>query len=492
MAITSQDIKKFIGGDRPLDKQDLTFMAQFGRPLADSEKRYISMYDDGLQRIIDDANKNPMRPNIEGIDVKIMGRYFSAGNSMADLEKAAQNGDATAKKWLAAQGEMQKWEETLGAVKSYAKTALEKGLTSITSSDFAENKIGKVTVASSESSSSGTSVKDFSKLSGQELFMQIYNGELTPSKDNALWTSLYENGQPIAAQQEAYSKWSNFMAENPSYRPPIRPQVNAPAAKPFPEKTPTGLPGSSATPTNRTSNTGNADALAALENDPAFQSLPEGLKALYKQIVESWDPATELNPDTVLKAFNDVQTSTIDPYYQGLANMAIKEIETAKSNYLTMRSIELENEGMNAEEAIRQTKKEMAAKGMTFTGEGIRQLGKESAYAQEGTAQAAASTIPTQTKAANGTFLEGIVPKSNRLIASSSEARYQENQQNLGISAEKTLGSEKAKTLVPGYTPASGVEGTLETNKQQDYGSVLNGLIANWQRNITAKNPVNY
>lgn len=48
-------------------------------------------------------------------------------------------------------------------------------------------------------------------LSGDQLLKSIVNGDITPDKNNMLWTSLYVNGQPTQAQKEAFASWQNYL-----------------------------------------------------------------------------------------------------------------------------------------------------------------------------------------------------------------------------------------------------------------------------------------
>lgn len=189
------------------------------------------------------------------------------------------------------------------------------------------------------------------------------------------------------------------------------------------------------------------------------QDIPADLKALYITTVQNWDPNLELNADNIIATFDKIRKETIDPRFQGLTNLAIESVKTAKKAYEDQRAVELESEALNRSEDIRGTQAGLEASGLTFSGEGLRQLG---------TGLAATSF---------GGQIEGLVPKKHKLISTSSEAAYQQNLKNLGLSAEEQLGSAGVSGLVPGYAPVGSVVGSLPEAKQSAQGSVLSDIL---------------
>jgi hypothetical protein len=216
-------------------------------------------------------------------------------------------------------------------------------------------------------------------------------------------------------------------------------------------------------------------------------NLDEGIKTLFRQVVNNWDPAKELNADNVIKAFKDIQTSTIDPYFQQLSKLAIDDVTKARDYGVQQRSLETQGEQMTAQKNIDTTKLGLEASGMATTGEGVKQLGAQSAFAQAGTPQAAQSAMPTV-----GQLPEGDVPAANRMIASSSQLRYQQNMENLQRQAEKYLGTAGAQSMFPEITPVGGVTGTLEQQKTAAYGSALSGLAGQQDQNVQYQQPINF
>lgn len=202
--------------------------------------------------------------------------------------------------------------------------------------------------------------------------------------------------------------------------------------------------------------------------------LPGNLKALYSQVIEGWDPTQELNAANIISAFNKVKTETIDPYIQGLTNLAIGNIQNSQTSLEKQRAVEMEAEQANAASEMKSTQAGLEASGLTFSGQAVERLGSQ-----------AAAPIPF-----GGVNVEGIVPKKSRLLATSSEAAYKQNLKNLGLSAEQQLGSKQAGGLVPGFTPVGGVQGEMETQRQSTYGSTLGGFINQQIANNNQKNNI--
>lgn len=207
-----------------------------------------------------------------------------------------------------------------------------------------------------------------------------------------------------------------------------------------------------------------SDIDAALEYIQNSTSLSPEFKALYSEVVRNWDPNNELNADNVIKEFENIQKSTIDPYYQGIINLATEGIKQAVSTTEKNRALELESEGINAAQAIKGTQADLEARGLTFSGEAINQLGAQSAYGE---------VIPF----GGTTPIEGLVNTQNRLISTSSTARYEDTLKNLGLSAEEQLGTEGVSGLVPGYTAVGSVAGQIPTQKEAELGQTLGTLL---------------
>lgn len=198
------------------------------------------------------------------------------------------------------------------------------------------------------------------------------------------------------------------------------------------------------------------------------QDLSADVKALYIATIQNWDPNLELNAENIIATFQKIKSETIDPRFQGLANLAIESVKTAQKSYADQRALELESEAASKSEAIRAAQGGLEASGLTFSGEGVRQLGTDIA---------APVTF-------GGPSVEGLVPKQHRLISTSSEAAYQQNLKNLGLAAEEQLGSSGVSGIIPGYVPVGSVVGSLTEEKQAAEGSALGNILTQGISNV--------
>lgn len=241
------------------------------------------------------------------------------------------------------------------------------------------------------------------------------------------------------------------------------------------------------TGTSETTSTGTTGAFATAQQSAldyiASSDLPGDLKAFYSEAVKQWDPNIELNAENIISTFKKIQTETIDPYFQGLANLAISSVERAVESTNKQRAIEKEQEEAAAKQAVTSAQAGLEASGLTFSGKGAEYLGKQSAFGENPIEQSSGfgSTIP-----------EGYIPQQNRLIATSTEAKYQDTLKSLGQQAEEKLGSAKAAQLVGGYSPAGGVEGGLATEKSAKYGSTFGSLLNQQIGNVGQRENIEY
>lgn len=245
-------------------------------------------------------------------------------------------------------------------------------------------------------------------------------------------------------------------------------------------------------------------ALDVLENSPFFQNLPEDQKALLRMTVKSWDPTAEVNMDNVLKEFDKIKSGTIDPYFKEQVDVFSNDVKDQWNTLQMNRGMELEQERSIGGQNIRQARSDLEASGMTFSGQGIEQLGNKSAYAQPG--QNPNSAIPNQTAVGDsedltqkggmtftdGRFFEGTVNQANRLMSTSSAQRYMENVRRLGRSVEDVLGGSTAASMVQGYSPAGVSKGSLNESKDQQYAQTLSQLSGQQAQNNEYKQPVDF
>lgn len=217
-------------------------------------------------------------------------------------------------------------------------------------------------------------------------------------------------------------------------------------------------------------------------------NLPDEIKALWRQTVSLYPDATDFQPQQIIDTFNKIKTETVDPYFKELTDLAVGDVKTAFNQLKDARTSELESERYNSADAIRQARAGLEKSGMTFTGKGIEQLGASSAYAQNADGVATPSQIGFA--GMPGVFYEGNVNQANRLLSTSTAARYAAQQQTLGRAAENQLGSGAVAINLPGlqYTPGNvNVTGSLEQQKQGKMASTLQGIIENWKTSQNLK-----
>lgn len=233
-----------------------------------------------------------------------------------------------------------------------------------------------------------------------------------------------------------------------------------------------------------TNNKSLQDALSVIDSS----TLPPAIKDLWKTVVKGYPQGMEYNTAEILKTFQTIKDQTIDPHFRELTNIAMNDFKTQLDNLQTNRSQEEEAQRANAGDNIRQAKEGLEKSGLTFSGKGIEQLGKDSAYQQPG--QANGSQLPDQMPF-GGLFYEGKVNQANRLMATSSKSRFDQAQQALGAAAEQKLGTSGAAGLGITYNPTGGVTGDITTQQQAQYGSSLNQIIDNYNKKQTLNTNVN-
>ena len=206
--------------------------------------------------------------------------------------------------------------------------------------------------------------------------------------------------------------------------------------------------------------------------------------------LQTWDeyPSGEpIDVNKILDKFNEIQENTLDPEFATQIEAYTTDLKASIAFQEQQREIEEETEKTLAGQQIKQAKAGLEKAGMTFTGKGIEQLGAASAFAQEGE-----SAIPTQTPF-GGLFYEGTVNQANRLLSTSSLAKYKKNLQELGRIGEDVLGTEAALGLnIPGFGAVGSVTGSLPQAQQQEKADVLSGLIEQEQKNLYQSSPFKF
>jgi hypothetical protein len=123
---------------------------------------------------------------------------------------------------------------------------------------------------------------------------------------------------------------------------------------------------------------------------------------------------------------------------------------------------------------------------MTFTGEAVKQIGEESAFGQQGSA-----AVPQ----IYGQMPTGMVQQTNKLLQSSSLARYNQNVLEQARAGEAKLGTAGMSSIsVPsGYNLLGGITGSLPTEEETAKGTYLQNLLtqagnkAGYSQNISLK-----
>lgn len=205
--------------------------------------------------------------------------------------------------------------------------------------------------------------------------------------------------------------------------------------------------------------------------------LPPEIQQLWEATVRAYPSGSEYNAQEVLNSFNQIKTTTIDPHFRELATIASNEFKTNLQNQNAQYEMNQETVRANAGQSIRQAKEGLEKSGMTFSGQGIEQLGAQSAYAQPNTQ--GGSAIPAQ-EPFGGMFYEGTVNQGNRLMASSASLANKKTMDVLNAGLEQNIGS--AGAAAAGGTVKGGITGTLTTQQQGVYGQTLSGIMDNYRK----------
>lgn len=237
-----------------------------------------------------------------------------------------------------------------------------------------------------------------------------------------------------------------------------------------------------ATPANSAND---AQAIQTAIDSINNSNLDDHTKELYKAAVQNWNPGQEINIPNILKTFSDIKSSTIDPYFQQVISQATDQFSRAQQQLQTNRGLQTESEQVNAQQNIKNTQNDLEARGLTFSGKGVEQLGANSAYAQNGQ-----GPMPNQ-ETFGGKYAEGLVNQGNRLISTASKAQYDQNLTDLSRQAEQQLGSAGSAGLIGGVNQLGGITGSIQQQKQQQEGSTLSGLYSQEQQNVQARQPLN-
>jgi len=187
--------------------------------------------------------------------------------------------------------------------------------------------------------------------------------------------------------------------------------------------------------------------------------------------------------EEILAALDKLKAGTIDPYYNQVIDQYKQQVAQEVSRKAEDRVKQLDIERFNALKNVENTKKSLEASGMTFTGQGIQQLGAASAYPASPSAE-----VPKMTPEQMG--LEGDVNYANRVVAESSQQTYARNQQDLAAAALARLGSANMGGLNFPTTSPTGqnIVGDIEYQRRNailsGYGNIANqkGALTDYQK----------
>lgn len=176
------------------------------------------------------------------------------------------------------------------------------------------------------------------------------------------------------------------------------------------------------------------NALNGIDQALASGQITQAQADAFKTAVKGWDFKKEINLDNIISEFQRIGQETIDPQFQYVIGDTISQLQTAKQQL-----------DRSKQERLRQTEQQLEASGRTFSGEGTRLLGEESALGQQGQ--------------------QGELQKD-----------YTENLTEIRRLAEQKLGSEKARQI--GFEPLQGgFEGTIQQERSGVEAGVASQLF---------------
>jgi hypothetical protein len=217
------------------------------------------------------------------------------------------------------------------------------------------------------------------------------------------------------------------------------------------------------------------DAIAMIE----ASDLPADIKQMWKTVVGLYPNATDFNSTEIINTFNKIKAETIDPYFKELADVAVKDIQTSLGEMKSSRDLELEAEQASAKQAVTGAQAGLEKSGMTFSGKGVEALGTDSAYAGAPTTD---TPVATPFAGIESNLMKGTVGQANRLLSTSSSARYASQQQQLGRQAENLLGTSAVNNLGINYKPAGvNLTGTMANQAETQKASTLQNIINQWR-----------
>lgn len=173
------------------------------------------------------------------------------------------------------------------------------------------------------------------------------------------------------------------------------------------------------------------DAIAIIDNAVKSGLIEPDMAELWKKVVRGYPEGVEVDPQEILNTYEKIRKETIDPHFAELARVAETELIASLDILERQREEELETQRLATGESIREKQAELERRGMLFAGEAVRELGAISPY-----------RVPAEEITPTGELVPtGRIPKEAHLIATSSQARYEEELKRLGRRAEEYFGT---------------------------------------------------
>lgn len=218
---------------------------------------------------------------------------------------------------------------------------------------------------------------------------------------------------------------------------------------------------------------GLTDALAMIDQAVSDGLLDPDTARMYKRVVNDYE-GEEVKVQEILDTFKKIKEETIDPYFKELVDVSQEELRANVESLRGQRERQIESTQLGQQEEIRGTKAGLESRGMLYSGEAVRELGKLSPY--------------------NTTQTKGRIPSKHDIISTSQTAGYQEQLQGLARESEMLYGSVPTDIFKPGeYTPM-GVDVTAKMPLAQEgtEAGVLGQLIGTSTDKEERLGPIDY
>ena len=167
--------------------------------------------------------------------------------------------------------------------------------------------------------------------------------------------------------------------------------------------------------------------------------------------------------DEDMKGFFAKAKAEQDPYYNQIFSRAGQDFEYSLDFMKKQRETQMEEERIRIENDRRAARADLESRGLTFSGEGVRQLGGLGAL----TAEQIGKILP-----------EGSLPQQERLMLTSNQANFEKNLRDYTRGTEDVLGSQ---TLAGLKTPTLSGRQLYQAPSERVYGSLERERTTNEQ-----------